>query len=289
MSAVAHGRPADLVAGATTIASPPQIYERLMTVINHPRSGSADIAAVIAEDQGLTARLLKIVNSAFFSFPRRIETVTTAVTIVGTGQIRDLALATSVMTLFQDVPADLVDMESFWFHSLACGTVARVMASHRRENNVERFFVSGLLHDIGRLIIYMEAGNAARDAIERCRVTGEPLHACESEVFGFEHAQVGGALLGQWAFPASFREAVAYHHRPRRASRFPVETAAVHVADVIANAMRWGCSGEPRVPPLDPDAWSRLGIDVGLLPIILEDAERQLEAAVHFTSDGGRG
>jgi HD-like signal output (HDOD) protein len=271
-----------LVEGAVSVASPPMIYERLVRVINDPRSGSADVARVIGEDQGLTARLLRTVNSAFYSFPRPIDSVTQAVTVVGTRQVRDLALATSVMSMFDDVPAELIDMQSFWHHSLACGTIARVIAGHRREDNVERYFVAGLLHDIGRLIIFLRAGTQAAEAIGRARETGQALFLCEAEVLGCDHAQVGDALLDKWNFRGAFREAVLYHHRPRSATKFPAETAAVHVADVVANALVWGRSGELHVPPFDPQAWESLGIDPQLVPMLIDEAERQLDAALHL-------
>jgi putative nucleotidyltransferase with HDIG domain len=271
-----------LVEGAVAVASPPLIYERLMRVINDPRSGSADVARVIGEDQGLTARLLRTVNSAFYSFPRPIDTVTQAVTVVGTRQVRDLALATSVMSMFDDVPAELIDLPSFWHHSLACGTIARVIASHRREDNVERYFVAGLLHDIGRLIIFQRAGTQSAEAIVRSRETGQPLFACEAEVLGCDHAQVGDALLEKWNFRGAFRDAVLHHHRPRSATKFPAETAAVHVADIVANALAWGRSGQMGVPPFEPEAWESLGIDPMLVPMLIEEAERQLGAALHL-------
>ena len=275
-------RAREIVAGAKTVASPPLVYERLVRVINNPRSGSADIAKVIGEDPGLTARLLKIVNSAFFAFPRRVETVTHAVTVVGTSQIRDLALATSVMTLFRDVPRDLVDMESYWRHCLATGVMARVIAAQRREDNVERFFVSGLLHDIGRLILFMREGIAESAAIAESRASGEPLYRVEKERVGVDHQQVGLALMEQWNFPAPFAEAVGYHHRPRRAQRFPVETAAVHLSDIVVNSLHWGSSGEPRTPDLDPKVFDVLGIAPDAIPSMLDDVERQLEAAVEL-------
>jgi putative nucleotidyltransferase with HDIG domain len=240
------------------------------------------VARVIGEDQGLTARLLRTVNSAFYSFPRPIDTVTQAVTVVGTRQVRDLALATSVMSMFDDVPAELIDLPSFWHHSLACGTIARVIASHRREDNVERYFVAGLLHDIGRLIIFQRAGTQSAEAIVRSRETGQPLFACEAEVLGCDHAQVGDALLEKWNFRGAFRDAVLHHHRPRSATKFPAETAAVHVADIVANALAWGRSGQMGVPPFEPEAWESLGIDPMLVPMLIEEAERQLGAALHL-------
>ncbi len=276
------GRARELVAGAVDVASPPLVYQRLVEVINHPRSGSQDIARVIGEDQGLTGRLLKVVNSAFFSFPRPVETVAQAVTVVGTSQIRDLALATSVMSMFDGVPPELVDVESFWFHSLSCGVTARTIAGQRGEDNVERFFVAGLLHDIGHLVIYMRAGEEAKQAVDLSADSGRPLLDCEREVLGCDHAQVGRALLDQWNFPGAFREAVGYHHNPRLATKFPVEAAAVHVSELTAHALLWGRSGERKVPPFDATAWDTLGFDAPLIPMLVDEAERQLEASVHF-------
>lgn len=277
-------RARSMVEAARTVASPPMIYERLVRVINNPRSGSADVAKVIGEDPGLTARLLKVVNSAFFSFPRRIETATQAVTVVGTSQIRDLALATSVVTLFRDIPRELVDMDSYWRHCMGTGVMARVLAAQRREDNIERFFVGGLLHDIGRLILFMQAGQEESRAIEEARESGRPLYRVERDLIGCDHAQVGAALMDQWNFPAPFAEAVAYHHKPRRAQRFPVETAAVHLADVVMNALEWGTSGEPRTPDLDESVFGILGTEAEQIPGLLDDVERQAAAAVELLS-----
>lgn len=279
-------RAREIAASAVTVASPPLIYERLVQVINDPRSGAADIALVISEDSGLTARLLKIVNSALFSFPRRIETVSQAVTVVGTSQIRELALATSVISMFDGIPTDVVDMRSFWHHSLACGVTARVAAGHRREDNVERFFVAGLLHDIGRLVLFMNESEEAGTAVRMAEEEELPLFLAERQLLGCDHAQVGEALMERWNIAPSFREAVGYHHEPARARRFPVEAAAVHVADAVAHGLAWGRSGETRVPPFDPAAWDTLGVELTLLPMILDEAERQTEAALHLLGEG---
>ena len=275
-------RPADLVRGSAQVASPPVVYQRLMEVISHPRSGAGDIARVVRDDPGLTVRLLRVVNSAFYAFPQRIETVSQAVTVVGTAQIRDLALATSVMTMFTGIPEDLADMDSFWRHSLACGVGARSLATLRRETNVERMFLAGLLHDLGRLILFMHEGDRCRGLLEEAQATGELLYVLEKKDFGFDHGHVGGALLELWNLAPSLQEAVEYHHRPRRASRFPIEAAAVHVADITANALRLGSSGERRVPALAREAWEATGIDPSVVPCLIDDLEDQLEAASYL-------
>jgi HD-like signal output (HDOD) protein len=278
-------RPSELVQGAVDLSSPPLVYERLVEVINHPRGGTADVAKVIREDAALTARLLKVVNSAFFSFPRRIDTVTQAVTVVGTTQVRDLALATSVVSLFKRVPEELVDMRGFWRHSLACGAGARVLAGLLRETNVERFFVAGILHDLGKLVLYLKAPDSAREALELARTEGLLHHLAERRVLGFDHAQVGEALMTQWNMPPGLKEALRFHHEPQRAERYPVKTAAVHVADTLASGLGFGRSGEGLVPPLSDAAWASLEVSAALLPAAIEEMERQYDAALHLVGE----
>jgi putative nucleotidyltransferase with HDIG domain len=256
------------------------IYERLGAVMNHPLSSSTDIGGVIAEDPDLTARLLRLVNSPIYGFPSRISTVSQAISIVGMNQLHDLAVAASFIQLFGDVPQELVSMDSFWRHSVACALGARILAAQRREPNIERFFVAGLLHDIGRPILFLKLPDQSRQALERARRTGELLHGIETEVFGFHHGQVGAALLDRWRLPSVLQEAVAFHHQPRHASRFPIETAVVHVADHIANALQFGTSGEHLIPPLAAEGWDRLGLAPAVLPAVLSQLEHQFGDAV---------
>ncbi len=272
--------PHDVIKGYVEVASLPTIFARINEAVNNPRSSMQDIARIISEDAGLTARLLMVVNSAFFSFPQRIDSITQAIAIVGTQQLRDLALATSVMKVFTGIPDDLVDMERFWKHSIGVGIAARAMAAVRRETNLERFFVSGILHDIGRLVMYVKIPDLSRAALLRARENRELLHIAEEQSIGFDHAAVGRALMQAWRLPVHQEEIVAFHHRPALATRFPVETAIVHVADIIAHSMGLGSSGEQFVPALHPDAWERLGFSISILAPTMEQIDRQFADAV---------
>ncbi|HBF33724.1 TPA: phosphohydrolase [Candidatus Sumerlaeota bacterium] len=271
-----HLTAADMVAQTKTLASLPSIYEELMKVVNHPHSSATDVANVIASDPSLTARLLRIVNSTFYSFPAKIDTVSRAITIVGTAQLCDLALATSVMSTFGKTLDGIVNMELFWKHSVAVGVFARQFAGLRREANTEGYFVMGLLHDLGRLIVYAQAPELARTTLDESLRRKTPMYAVEKEIFGFNHADVGMALLEAWNLPHAQREATGRHHRPDAATRFPNEAAIIHVADVIANALRMGRSGDLYVPPLHPEAWDKIGVDHTLLPELVKDAETQV-------------
>ncbi|MGA9120019.1 MAG: HDOD domain-containing protein [Bacteroidota bacterium] len=277
---VALASPRDLLRGYVEVSSLPMIHLRLDEAINNPRKSMADIAKIIREDPGLTARLLRIVNSAFYNFPSRVETISQAVTIIGTQQLGALALATSVMHMFKGVPEGLVSMDSFWKHSVGCGLAARILATIRRDPNPERYFVAGVLHDIGRLVMYVKAADAMRDALASVQEGSLPLYEVERNMFGFTHAVVGGVLLQTWKLPSSLEEVVMYHHNPKAATKYPVETAIVHVADIIAHAMELGGNGEQYVPSLDGEAWDKLGFSPGTLLTVMEQVERQYGDAV---------
>lgn len=270
----------DLLRASTDIASLPAIYMRLVEVMEDPYSSADDVGAVISEDPGLTARLLRLVNSAMYGFPSKIESVKQGLTVVGTQQIHDLALATSVVNMFKDMPQDLVDMTSFWQHSIGCGVCARTLATELRAPNVERHFVAGLLHDIGKLVLFMHNADGARAAIEMCQTDGTLLYDAERAVMGYDHAAVGQALLSSWNLPATLQEPVAHHHRPLRASRFQVEVSVVHVADILAHALLMGSSGERLVPPLNAGGWDRLGIAESSLAEILNEIDQHYTVAV---------
>lgn len=268
--------PETLLRGDVQVASLPIVYTRINEAVNNPRSSTSEISSIISDDPGLASRLLKIVNSAFYGYPSRIDTISRALFIVGTQQLRDLALGTSIVHLFKGIPKTLVDMESFWRHSIACGIAAKIMAAYcRTQVNVERFFVAGLVHDIGRLILYKKKPEEAQKALILARDEGALLHRAEQDLFGFDHAAVGRLLIRMWKLPQSLEEVVACHHHPLGAAAYPLEAAMIHVADIIANGMQIGSSGEHRVPPICGKAWDLIGLPTSALSPVMDQIERE--------------
>lgn len=279
----------ELVRGLERLSSPPVIFMRIQEAVNNPRSSVQTISRIISEDQGLTAQLLRLANSPLYRFPSRIETISEAITIVGTQQICDLALATSVMKLFTGIPEELVDMDSFWCHSISCGLVARTLSTYRRESNVERFFVAGILHDIGRLVMYTKIPEVCHEGLIKSKDGGDLLYEVERQFLGFDHGDAGGSLLREWRLPQSIGDMVKYHHNPSLSVSFPVETAVVHVSDIIAHAMQLGTSGECFVPALDVHAWGRLELSPGVLSPTLNQVDIQFaEATKMLLTDSDR-
>ena len=170
---------------------------------------------------------------------------------------------------------------------MACGAAARVLAILRREANPERYFVAGLLHDLGRLVIYEQRADLAHAALALVERRPLPLHQIERAAWGTEHTEVGSELLRRWRLPEMLVEAVGHHHEPWRSQRFPVEAAVVHVADIVAHALGFAPSGSRYVPAMDPLAWERLGLQVSTIkPLVVQTLRGHRAVAAALLEDG---
>lgn len=274
--------PQRLVSGITQVASLPEIYMKIEMAMGNPKSSSIYLADILSEDTALTTRILRLANNSFFSFPGKVTTVSQAVTVIGTRQLRDIVLASSIVGVFKGIPEELIDMKLFWRHSIACGVTSRVISTLRRETNVETSFVSGLLHDIGRLVLYKAKPTEMGQLIDKCADSKELLYKSEKEFFGFDHALLGGLLLKEWKLPTRLIETTTYHHAPDRAKEYIIETATVHVSDIISNALTTGSSGEKFIPPLSDKAWKVLGLEDGSIELIADELDKQYAVAVEF-------
>jgi len=281
---IAKINPDLLVDENTDLASLPTIFLEISQVIGDPRSSAVHVANVISKDTSLSAKLLRMVNSAFYNFPYKIDTISRAVTIIGSRQLSTLALGTSVVTSFQGIRKDLVDMESFWKHSIACGVGGRMIASFKNIPNTERLFVAGLLHDIGRLILYQRIPEPMSRIILKAKENQELLRSVEDEVLRFDHADVGGMLFKKWKLPLAMEQAVAYHHNPLD-SPYLLEASIIHLSDILANALEIGTSGERLIPPLLPEIWDTLGLETEMFEKAVPLIERQVEEIVYHFFD----
>lgn len=271
-----------LVNNVESVVSLPTIFARIDSLINSPESDLTDIAEVISEDPGLSVRLLKIANSAMFSFPSEIDTITRAITVIGTKQLRDLVLATKVIGVFSSVDSNIVNMSDFWKHSIATGILARILASLRREPNTEYFYLLGLLHEIGRLVMYMEIPDLMARAVTNSQENNIALHQSELSVIGFDHSMVGAELMSAWNLPVPMCDAVCYHHRPSLSLNYSEDAAIIHISDLIINALALGTSGESDIPQLDELAWEGLGLSQYVLPDAIAQLESQYTEIVNL-------
>jgi len=263
----------------------PLFYERLNEKINHPHSSLADIGKVISEDQGLTVRLLKLANSPFYGYYSKIDSITRALGLIGMQQLRDLALAVSIKVSFGEVPNQVLSIESFWKHNIACGILSRNIATYRREANQELFFVIGMLHDVGILVMCSTIPENVLKMLQSRADFDAPYHILEQKHFGFDHSAVGSALLTQWKIPLNISEPVAYHHSPSSALQYPMEAATLHLADIICHTMSYSQAKDKFVPAIDNAAWRMLDIPVNQLDTIIKQSESQIEETCAILSE----
>jgi HD-like signal output (HDOD) protein len=275
--------PARLVAHETELASFPDIYFRLKEEMESPRSSMVRITALISRDVSLSAKLLRLANSPLYSFTGAVDTIERAVALIGMDQISTLALGVTAINYFKGIPPELVDMRSFWRHAVSCGLFAKLLATAAGINTVERFFVEGLLHDAGRLILYKKMPYASTDALLYARENRTPVVEAERVTFGYIHTDVSRPLLAHWRFPAGISDGINHHHDPAEAAD-PVQAAIIHMADLMANAMEISTGNLYVLPPFEASAWESLGIGLDRLPDILaafgEQAAKTVNAFV---------
>jgi putative nucleotidyltransferase with HDIG domain len=248
--------------------------------LSDPDKTFQDLGDIIGFDTALSARLLKIVNSPFYGFPSKIDTISHAISIIGRDQLTDLALATLVIYQFEGIPNEMFNMEKFWRHSIACGVAARSIADFRGEKNAERFYLAGILHDIGRLVIYKMEPAQARDAFYRSKEQQENIYLSEQELMGFDHADVGRELLKAWQLPPHLVEAVGCHHQPQTAKEFPVDAAIVHTADYIVHVLNVGSDSDFTEPKLYPESWEMIGLNTDDFEFMKDNMKMQYEIIV---------
>jgi len=274
--------PDKIVAGITKVATYPAIADKFYKAIQNPMSTSADLENIILDDPALTSRLLSIANSAMFSLPQKVDTVQKALTLIGQKQVHDIILSCEIVNVFGNISEDILSVKNLWRHSLAVACAARVIASLRREVNVERHFISGLLHDIGRLVLLLERSNTMSEVLASAKARGSYVYQEEKKLLGFDHSLVGGLLLKKWNIPAEIHIAIRHHHYPSVAKSYKIDAAILHIADIIVHAVGIGSSGDDYVPKLDSHAWGMLEIDIGSLNFIIEQMNLQYNVAATF-------
>jgi len=259
-----------MVEGIQQLTALPAVYHRVRQVLDDPDSSISDLAKVVAADAALTVRLLHVVNSVYFGLMSRVDTVTRAVSMLGMQQVHDIVLATSVATMFKGMSPASMNMTRFWSNSVMRALIARTAADMARAGDTERYFVAGLLADIGHLAMYQVkpelAEQAQRDAIQN----GTPLDAAERALMDCDYAEVGAALAQRWQLPARLAEAIGAQIRPTTAQIEGAkrDAAILNLARVVVDGMEGKMETEAILGLIDDETWPLSGLKpVDLAPV----------------------
>ncbi|MCL1980389.1 MAG: HDOD domain-containing protein [Proteobacteria bacterium] len=269
---------------AAHLLSLPDVYIRLRQVLANPEYIVAEVAAVIGKDPAMTLRLLRIVNSSLYSFAPRVDTVSRAVALLGSQQIHDLVLATSIALTFKGVAANLTDMPRFWRRSVYCAVACQHLAGKIGGCDRERLFVAGMLHDIGHLLMYQAIPSLAQQILAQAIADKQPMHLVERPLLGFDYAVVGGELMHLWELPESLVEMVRCHLEPEEAKRYPVETALVHLGAMLARAEHGNVPFDQGVRTITSQVWAMTGLSSDLCRAMRDAIGHDSEAIARFFS-----
>jgi HD-like signal output (HDOD) protein len=275
-SAAPPSTPAELVERIERLIAFPQVWLRINRLIDQERS-ALEIAASIETDTDLSARLLRIVNSSFYRLASPVETISRAVTIIGTLDLRDLAMLTVTRRMFTDIPSDLMDIGRFWADSVGTGIYAALLGRHCHLLHPERAFVMGVIHNIGQLVLCQYLPLQAREALYIAGGDHDMLATAEQEVLGYDHQQVGGALLRRWGLPDSHCVVAACHHVPESAERFTLEVSIVHVASLLTGGHSHGQTADEIMLRVHLAAAEMVGLSQEVLERIRNEGEQQIE------------
>jgi len=274
-----------IIAGIDDLPTLPRTVLKITELINDPKSSAQDLARIITDDQVLTARLLKLVNSSFYGFPQRISTVTNAIVLLGFDAIRSLLLTTSVFDLFAGRSRKRKqDQEKFWDHSLGCAVGAKVIGNFLRHDKIEELFVSGLLHDIGKIVEMLFLPSEFAKVVATVHKGNILMVTAENQVLGYNHAEIGKLLAEKWNLPVKLVQVIAHHHQPNLAGSFILEASIVHLADIFCRALNLGSGGDNKIPPLDKLAWQSLKIKTSALESIMETMQDEFSDISKFIS-----
>jgi len=264
-----------IVAQTDSLASVPAVYFHVKRVIDDPKGSIEQLAKAMATDPAMTARVLRVVNSPFYGYPRRIDTITRALNILGMQQVHDLVLAWAISGAFAGARPHALAMDGFWRASVGRAIAARELARHARFVDAERLFVEGLLSDIGHLVMYTSRPDLALQALQVSRETGRPLDQMERQIIGCDYAEVGAALVRAWQLPLTFEEPIRCQIQPENASIHVLEAAILHVAASMIEAAHW-----PVRLPCHPSAVAVLEVDEMTLTSVRTRMEAELASVL---------
>lgn len=258
----------------------PSIVAKISHLVENPETSAAEVGRLIAQDQVLSAKVLRMANSAFFGMSRKISSIPSALMILGFDVVKGLVLTSSVFDMIQK------SMAGLWEHSIGCAAASGAVATALGRDDAEEILVAGLLHDLGKVVLALnmpEEMDRVREKVEKENLF---FYEAENAVLDFHHGEIGQWLAEHWNLPESLAEPMRLHHSPERAILRPESTAIVHLADVIIRGWGFGYAGDGLVPPVSMAAWELLRLKPSDFPGILDFLEPKLTTLNDLTQAG---
>lgn len=251
-----------LVSQMRALPSLPSLYLELTQELQSPEASINRIGEIIAQDMGMTAKILQMVNSAFFGLRRQIACPAEAASFLGLDRVRALVLSVHVFSQFNAAEFPISFLTQIWSHCMLVAKFSELIAKaeHQERRVIDAAFTAGLLHEAGKLVLASNLPKPYREMLALAKSEHLTIDEAEKQVFGASHTEVGAYLLGLWGLPHPLVETVAFYHAP---SQCAVDSfgplTAVHVADLLESESHQAERPEP-LPPIDLDHLTKLGL-----------------------------
>jgi len=253
---------------------------------NDPNSSAEGVSNVIKNDPALTAKVLKIANSALFAGTQRIVSLNQAVARLGYGEIRRVTIAIAFLNSFKSL---FVDYEKFWIHSITTAYIAQKLNELSKTNMPsDRLFTGALLHDIGILILDQYFTTIYKKIFDMSINKKYDLSIVEQKILGITHAEVGALLLKKWNVPDQITDIIYYHHQPQNSKIAQRDTKIVYLANFIANNRGYDNGTGTFHEQFYDDIWMELRLSVEQVPEIIESVQNDVEKAKQLLKLGGK-
>jgi HD-like signal output (HDOD) protein len=261
-----------------SLQTQPTVIAEITHLLQNPSTNAEMLGRAIRTDQVLASTVLKLVNSAFYGFPGRIGSISHAVVLLGFSTVKNIVLTATIMDIFKMNINSKFNMRDMWKHSLACGASAQCLARALGLESKEECFIAGLVHDIGKAIMFQLMPDDFIRVIECSDKTKILFYDSESKLLGINHQDIGGILIELWHLPTPILNAVSCHHNPPAQLSEDYKIAAiVHCADILARALGYGNGGDNKIPRINDNVWNSLALDNIDLPRLFDSIEIELE------------
>ncbi len=264
----------ELVTYAERLATPPDVYLRVRTALDDARVSAPEIADVISSDPAMTASLLRMANSAYYGYARKIESIDRAVGLIGLDEMHELVLATSVGSDFQGIQPERMDMSRFWRNSVRRALLARTVASTLEQIDPQRLFTLALLADIGHLVMYVAIPDLMAHVLETQPLEGESLADLEHRIVGCSFAEVGAALCSSWHLPVSYGVLIGSQLDPATAGEYARTAALLNLVSAVSAT---ASGAAPHEYPPHPDAAEIARVEIDAIEANLTFVKPQLD------------
>ena len=272
----------ELVQSYSTIFTLPEIYFRVRDVVDDSTSTMDDLANALKLDPAISARLLRIVNSPLYGFPKQIDTITRAVNLIGMQAVSDLVAATTIGRTFSGMTSNLMDLPAYWRKSVFCALLAGKIAKACGIEDSERFFIEGLLRDIGHLVLYQTIPERAQSALVEAGNFGTALAEVEQSNIGFDFTEVGAELIRFWGMPNQIEQGIRHHLLPHEAGEYNLHASIVHLAGVLTDHAELDPTRGTQPPVFAPFALSCTQFNPDECQALLKEAQGQLQETLSF-------